>query len=257
MKFIQNDIGDFDEVYGIRYDGENFTIGDSIVIIQFDEIRIDNDSCMGTTSLFKLLIMKDPDNLIVKEHAMKMYKQILEKTHAHRRCYSPSKNIDKKGFNLLTKALKLTYYVEGFLLALEGVQSPRRRSCQWSFSKLLNFVVWDLGPHIPEEYPKRPDTEAEKLARAQLNRLQRQFKFVEKSRLTSRDEITIQLTKQKYYLKVVKHDFNNLDANTKRIENKQALKNYHHLINVIKELLQEKVCRNFNNLIRSPGTKLT
>lgn len=98
-KFIENNTKELDDVYGIRYEGKGFVIGDTIVSIKSDVLEVDDDSYLGTLGLFELLFMKDPNMTIVKENDMKTYKKILDQTNAHKRRYSSSDHVNEMKHN--------------------------------------------------------------------------------------------------------------------------------------------------------------
>jgi hypothetical protein len=95
VKFIRNETEDLDDVYGIRYDGSNFTIGDTIINIKYDELFVDDDSYIGTPGLFELLFMNNPDSSIVKDKDLATYKKILQKTNAQRKRYSSTGSVNE------------------------------------------------------------------------------------------------------------------------------------------------------------------
>jgi hypothetical protein len=95
VKFIRNETNDLDDVYGIRYDGSNFTIGDTIINIKYDELFVDDDSYIGTPGLFELLFMNNPDISIVKDNDLTTYKKILQTTNAHKKRYSLSGTVNE------------------------------------------------------------------------------------------------------------------------------------------------------------------
>lgn len=96
MKFLNNDLSGLDDTYGVRYDGKQFSIGDSIVTMGDNELEIGEDRYVATPGLMELIFMKKPDMTIVDDDDRKQYKNILSSTNAHRKRYSRSGEINIK-----------------------------------------------------------------------------------------------------------------------------------------------------------------
>jgi hypothetical protein len=76
-----------DTTYGIRYDGSRIQLGNSTMLINKDKIFINNEEYEGTEGLYELLFMKKPDQNIYNDDDLQVYKNLVEKTNAHKQNY--------------------------------------------------------------------------------------------------------------------------------------------------------------------------
>lgn len=90
IKLVKNDVKDLDTVYGVKYDGRKFTIGDTVISINEDVLSIGDETYRGTPGLFELLFIKNPNLVIVNKSDYDVYKKILIQTNAHFEGHSPS-----------------------------------------------------------------------------------------------------------------------------------------------------------------------
>lgn len=90
IKLVNNDVKDLDTVYGIKYDGCKFTIGDTVISINEDVLTVGEDTYHGTQGLFELLFTKNPNLSLVNKSDYDNYKQILMQTNAHFEGHSPT-----------------------------------------------------------------------------------------------------------------------------------------------------------------------
>lgn len=85
---------EYDHKYGVRLDTltEKFMIGDSRLDIDGSDVIVKKKRYRGTHGLYELLFKKKPTNFTRED--VENYKQIVLKTHAHRRHYKFDKQID-------------------------------------------------------------------------------------------------------------------------------------------------------------------
>lgn len=83
----------FDHKTGVRHDPETekFYIGNSQLYIDGSDVVVKNKKYKGTPGLYELLFKKNPVDYT--ETDLKNYKDILQKTYAHKRYYQPNKQI--------------------------------------------------------------------------------------------------------------------------------------------------------------------
>jgi hypothetical protein len=74
---------EYDKAYGIKFDGKNAKLGDTIVSIQGDDLGIGNKVFEGTVGLWELLTKQAPENFDKKD--VVNYLTILRQTKAHLR----------------------------------------------------------------------------------------------------------------------------------------------------------------------------
>ena len=67
-----------DKVFGIRYENDNFMIGDKIVQFQGDNIVIDGEVYIGTPGLWSLITDKEPNHFNADHY--EQYKELLHET---------------------------------------------------------------------------------------------------------------------------------------------------------------------------------
>lgn len=82
---------ELDTTFGIRFDGSSLQLGNSTMLINNDKIIIDNEEYKGTVGLYELLFMKRPDYNIYNEDDLKVYKNLVLKTNAHKQDYDVNK----------------------------------------------------------------------------------------------------------------------------------------------------------------------
>ena len=84
----------FDQTYGVRYNGQDWFIGDSPVQIVNDIINVQGVGYLTTSGLLELLFKKNPDLDKLTKEDWDNYKEILINTNAHRQNYSVNKQIN-------------------------------------------------------------------------------------------------------------------------------------------------------------------
>jgi len=83
-----------DTQYGIRKDGDNLKISNSIVLVDsFSNISIGGKQFEGTEDLWKLLTRKNVDYNSIDKNDLHKYKTNLEMTNAHLEGYKAGVNI--------------------------------------------------------------------------------------------------------------------------------------------------------------------
>jgi hypothetical protein len=96
---LSSNTNNLDTTYGIRFDGTSLQLGDSTMLINKDKIFINNQEYQGTEGLYELLFMKKPDKNIYNEHDLQVYKNLVEKTNAHKQNYNVSNKLrHNKGY---------------------------------------------------------------------------------------------------------------------------------------------------------------
>lgn len=86
----------FDSTYGVRNDPEldKWYIGSKTVTFdKFNNIVVDSKRYPGTGGLYELMFMKDPNDALIKPQDLEYYKEILERSCAHRQGYDPASRI--------------------------------------------------------------------------------------------------------------------------------------------------------------------
>jgi hypothetical protein len=122
-----------DYTYGPRYvDGENLMVGDKN--LEFDDdgsILIDNARYKGTEGLYELLFKRTPDKDVYDENDLKAYKDILNKTNAHKKGYTPDGQINRNS--------SLKY--RGIISTLFPIK--KGSGMQWKSSGSRDIIHWD------------------------------------------------------------------------------------------------------------------
>ena len=116
QKLIFMNASMFDSTFGVRMDVDNdqFYIGNKL--IQFDKedyISVGNDVYHGSRGLFELLFMKDPDESVITINDRRKYKEILEKSSAHKQGYDPRGRIASSGGVKYLKVIKPLFFSHG------------------------------------------------------------------------------------------------------------------------------------------------
>lgn len=116
----------FDGTYGLVNDPEleKWSMGSKEVTFNKDNsITIDGKQYPGTKGLYELLFMKEPEDKYIKKQDLTFYKDILERTCAHRHGFTPIGGI--RGTNLQ----KYKVYVKPLVNpAKSGIARPTRGS---------------------------------------------------------------------------------------------------------------------------------
>lgn len=143
LKFTTNQTQDLDQVYGICYNGENFTLGDTVISIKDDWLDVDGSLFKITPGLSQLLFLEDPDMDRVDENDKKNYKIILTKTNAHRMNYSSTGSVNvqkgsKKYRKVIAKLFPLKDKIKG--KGYDKDQDPNQ------LVEKLRFLLQTHGP---------------------------------------------------------------------------------------------------------------
>jgi hypothetical protein len=110
-----------DTQYGIRKDGDIFTIGDTPVYVDTDgDIKINNKQFKGTEGLWELLTRKHVNMERVSKTDLKTYKEILVETNAHLTGYQPDDTIN------ITRGKKFAMSLRPCLRTQRDAKSNRR-----------------------------------------------------------------------------------------------------------------------------------
>src|SRR5436190_193349 len=96
-----------DTVYGVRPDGTGGTmIGDSKIAFSNTHVYVQANVYRVTPGLMELLFMQIPNSHLITSDDVKVYKEIVLLTNAHRQAYSAEKPINSnRGKNMLTSYL--------------------------------------------------------------------------------------------------------------------------------------------------------
>lgn len=81
-----------DKIYGIRFDGSKYWIGDSRIRFGKRVFKIGGKKYPMTDGLIQLMTRKSPE--YYDDYDLELYKQILEQTNGHRKTYSSDKPIN-------------------------------------------------------------------------------------------------------------------------------------------------------------------
>lgn len=79
---------DLDKVYGPRFDGQRWLLGNSYITMNDDKIHLKGKEYNGSPGLFELLFMNYPDKELYTERDLAKYKRLLEETNGHKRAYA-------------------------------------------------------------------------------------------------------------------------------------------------------------------------
>jgi hypothetical protein len=97
-----------DKVYGIRSDGIRWLLGNSAIKINNDKVVVANKTYNTTPGLLELLFMKIPSDKKFTQADLKMYKEMVLDTSAHKKHYEVFKPINSnRGFKYLNIIRKL------------------------------------------------------------------------------------------------------------------------------------------------------
>jgi hypothetical protein len=91
-----------DKVYGIRSDGKHWLLGNSVININDEKIIVANKTYKTTPGLLELLFLKTPSDKKYTQSDLKMYKEMILDTSAHKQHYESSKQINSnRGFKYM------------------------------------------------------------------------------------------------------------------------------------------------------------
>lgn len=97
-----------DDTYGLKWipSMQVFTIGNTPARIKNDTIQIGNKQYTGRPGLYELLVKKNPDKTLYTSYDLSVYKEILEKTSAHKVDYDENQNINATNSNKYKHIIK-------------------------------------------------------------------------------------------------------------------------------------------------------
>lgn len=103
-----------DLIYGVRYDGDNWKMGNKIVKISEDDDMALMDphdetnyiEFQATPGLMDLIMYKEPHSELWTQEDLKMYKKILEFTNAHRRLWRKQEQLKGSSGTKWTNVIK-------------------------------------------------------------------------------------------------------------------------------------------------------
>ncbi|KAK5649537.1 hypothetical protein RI129_000566 [Pyrocoelia pectoralis] len=94
-RMIRDTRNTIDTTYGIHYDidTDKWTMGNTPVDIQGEDLIINGVRYKGTEGLYELIIMNEPDPHLITEQDEANYRQIVIATNAARRSYNPGEQL--------------------------------------------------------------------------------------------------------------------------------------------------------------------
>ncbi|KAK5649475.1 hypothetical protein RI129_000504 [Pyrocoelia pectoralis] len=115
-RMIRDTRNTIDTTYGIHYDidTDKWTMGNTPVDIQGEDLIINGVRYKGTEGLYELIIMNEPDPHLITEQDEANYRQIVIGTNAARRSYNPGEQL--RG----TRSRKYTQIIRPLLAAASG-----------------------------------------------------------------------------------------------------------------------------------------
>lgn len=140
---IDNKTKGFDSTYGIRFDGQNFTIGDTVITINDDFLDVDDTSYRLTEGLAELVFKDKPDKNRITSDDMANYKEILEVTNAHKKRYSSSQPLN----------VQMSNYKYKNIISKLFVNRPRsgRGECVNTLVERLKYLIENYDPNCQKE----------------------------------------------------------------------------------------------------------
>jgi hypothetical protein len=109
QKYLEGKVSDFDQVYGLRFDGKRWVIGDSDVEISDNIITVKGVNYNGTPGLLEYLFMKEPNPDLTTESDLAVFKNIVTATNSARRNYSRDKAINANAGKKYTGVIKYLF----------------------------------------------------------------------------------------------------------------------------------------------------
>lgn len=129
--------------YGVRKEGANFMIGDQI--LQFFAINnnkiglsINNEQFELTDGLKELLFYKSPKKQLITEEDKNNYKNILEKSNAHKRNFDPNNQIQGGKGSKYRNIIKPLFYTPN-----NSSKSGKGLSTLKEYKTDTDLVYWD------------------------------------------------------------------------------------------------------------------
>lgn len=92
-KLVKNDLTELDDVYGVKYNGEGFILGDTLIEFKNNSVEIEDEKFICTPGLTELLFSKAPKMDKVNADDRMKYKLILKMTKAHKLNSSQTGNV--------------------------------------------------------------------------------------------------------------------------------------------------------------------
>ena len=132
-----------DTTYGLKWNSNTqiFTIGNSPVQIKHDKIQIGNKQYVGRPGLYELLVKNNPNKSVYNSYDMATYKQILEKTSAHKKDYDENQNINvensKKFNNIIRKLFPRGEYLTESSYSGDGLWKDVKAKSK------IDYKYWD------------------------------------------------------------------------------------------------------------------
>ena len=130
---------DLDRLYGVRKNNDSYSMGNSLLTFDKNNVIVDEATFPRTKGLMELLIMKNPNSEYVKKADLNNYRKILEISSVHKKHNQPNEAIkayNSKKFNkYIAPMFKLTNNKSGGSLPRYKVARRRMSS--------MDYVYWD------------------------------------------------------------------------------------------------------------------
>ncbi|KAK5638217.1 hypothetical protein RI129_012512 [Pyrocoelia pectoralis] len=138
-RMIRDTRNTIDTTYGIHYDidTDKWTMGNTPVDIQGEDLIINGVRYKGTEGLYELIIMNEPDPHLITEQDEANYRQIVIGTNAARRSYNPGEQL--RG----TRSRKYTQIIRPLLAAASGrgLFKELGRPVEFNYEKKLHWLT--------------------------------------------------------------------------------------------------------------------
>jgi hypothetical protein len=145
-KYLEGKVNDLDQVYGLRFDGKRWAIGDSDVEIADNIITVKGVNYKGTPGLLEYLFMKEPNPELTTDSDLAAFKDIVVATNSARRSYSRDKVINANSGKKYTGVIKHIFPTAtsriAFRSRVASDPSPRMGEGMMSTNRPL-YEYWD------------------------------------------------------------------------------------------------------------------
>lgn len=134
-----------DDTYGLKWipSLQVFTIGNSPAQIRNDRIVIGNKQYVGRPGLYELLIKKNPNKLLYNSYDLSTYKEILEKTSAHKVDYDENENLQTQNSNKFKNVIKKLFVDEAGSSESEQIASGSGMWKNLLRGGKIDYKYWD------------------------------------------------------------------------------------------------------------------
>jgi hypothetical protein len=145
-KYLEGKVNDYDQTYGLRFDGNRWRIGDSDVEIYDNTITVKGVNYKGTPGLLEYLFMKEPNPDLTTDSDLAAFKDIVVATNSARRGYSRDKSINANPGKKYTGVIKQMFPSVASRIAFRprvaSDPSPRMGQGMMSMNRPI-YEYWD------------------------------------------------------------------------------------------------------------------